>query len=101
MKLFNEFEVIIPDAAFEYVTDNSIIELLSCFNVQFEVKGFTDCQTEYLVTAPSFAVASAVRSLFFGLKTLVIASSSVTDKIRITSDWLIGSIREVESDEIG
>lgn len=100
MKRFNEFEVIIPVVAFDYFSENSIVYLLSCFNVKFESKGFTDCQIEYLVTAPSFAVASAVRSLFFGLKTLVVASSSVTDKIRITSNWLVGSIREVESDEI-
>ncbi len=98
MKRFNEFEVIIPFVAFDYFSENSIIDLLSCFNVKFESKGITDCQNEFLVTAPSIAVASAVRSLFFGLKTLVIASSSVTDKICITSNWLIGSIREVEYD---
>lgn len=100
MKRFNEFEVIIPVVAFDYFLESSIFYLLNCFNVKFESKGLTDCQIEYLVTAPSIAVASAVRSLFFGLKTLVIASSSVTDKILITSNWLIGSIREVESDEI-
>lgn len=100
MKRFNEFEVIIPVVAFDYFLESSIFYLLNCFNVKFESKGLTDGQIEYLVTAPSIAVASAVRSLFFGLKTLVIASSSVTDKILITSNWLIGSIREVESDEI-
>lgn len=98
MKRFNEFEVIIPVVAFDYFSENSIIDLLSSFNVTFDSKGLTDCQIEYLVTAPSFAVSTAVRSLFFALKTLVISSSSVTDKIRITSNWLIGSIREVEYD---
>ena len=100
MKRFNEFEVIIPAVAFDYFSENSITFLLSCFNVKFESKDITDCQIEYLVTAPSISVASAVRNLFFGLKSLVVASSSLTDKLRISSNWLIGAIRVVESDEI-
>lgn len=100
MKRFNEFEVIIPDAVFEHVTDNSISDLLSCFNVTFECKGFTDCETEYLVTAPSRDVANSVRELLASLQRVVLASSfSPMDKMRCEG-WLFGIIREVESDEI-
>lgn len=98
MKRFNEFEVIIPNAVFEHVTDNSIIELLSCFNVKFEVKGFTDCETEYLVTAPSRDVANSVRDLLATLERAVIASAfSSMDAMRCRG-WLFGIVREVESD---
>lgn len=99
MKRFNyEFEVIVPDAVIKHVSVPSISDLLSYFNVKFEVKGFTDCETEFLVTAPSRDVANSVRELLASLKRVVLASSfSSMDKMRCEV-WLFGIIREVESD---
>ena len=71
MKRFNEFEVIIPAVAFDYFSENSITFLLSCFNVKFECKGLTDCQIEFLVTAPSISVASAVRQTLIWLEKIL------------------------------
>ena len=100
MKRFYEFEVIIPNAVFDHVAGNSIIDLLSYFNVKFECKGFTDCETEYLVTAHSRGVADYVRELLAALQRVVLASSfSFMDKMRCKR-WIYGEIREVKSDEI-
>lgn len=99
MKRFNyEFEVIIPHAVIKHVSVVSLAYLLSCFNVKFETKGFTDCETEFLVTAPSRDVAHYVREWFPALQRVVLASSySAMDKMRCEG-WLYGEIREVESD---
>lgn len=99
MKRFNyEFEVIVPDAVIKHVSVPSISDLLSYFNVKFEVKGFTDCEIEFLVTAPSRDVANSVRELLFSLQCAVLASSySAMDKLRCQG-WLYGEIREVEYD---
>lgn len=98
MKRFNEFEVIIPEAVFEHVSENSIIVLLSNFNVKFERKGSTDCEIEYLVTAPSCDVANSVRELLASLQRVVLAFPlSPMDKMRCKG-WLFGIIREVECD---
>lgn len=99
MKRFNyEFEVIFPDAVIDHVSVKSIEDLLSYFNVKFEVKGFTDCETEFLITAPSRDVAYFVRQWFPALQRVVLASSySAMDKMRCQG-WLYGEIREVESD---
>ena len=102
MKRFFEFEVIIPDVVFDHVTENSLIELLSCFNVKFERKGFTDFQTEYFVSASSRDVANSVRDLLSSLQRVFRASSftcSCLDK-SCCPGWLFGIIREVVSDEI-
>ena len=99
MKRFNyEFEVIVPDAVIKHVSVPSISDLLSYFNVKFEVKGFTDSETEFLVTAPSRDVANSVRELLASLQRVVLASSfSSMDRMRCEG-WLFGQIREVESD---
>lgn len=99
MKRFNyEFEVIIPDAVIKHVSIPSIADLLSYFNVKFEIKGFTDCQTEFLVTSPSRDVANSARDLLATLERVVLASSSSPmDKMRCQG-WLFGIVREVESD---
>ena len=92
---YYEFEVVIPDAVFEHVTDNSIIDLLSSFNVKFECKGFHESAVEYLVTAPSFEVARAVRNLLFNLARVVLLSAySFTDKQHVKG-WIYGSIRQI------
>jgi hypothetical protein len=98
MKLFYEFEVIIPNAVFDHVSVDLIVDLLSYFNVKFECKGYTDCKTEFLVTAHSRDVAYCVREWFPALQSVVVASSySAMDKMRCRG-WLYGEIREVESD---
>lgn len=98
MKRVFEFEVIIPNAVFDHVADNSIIDLLSYFNVNFECKGFTDSETEYLVTAHSRVVADYVREWLAALQRVVLASSfSCMDKMRCKG-WIYGEIREVVSD---
>lgn len=99
MKRFNyEFELIVPDAVIKHVSVPSISDFLSYFNVMFEVKGFTDCEIEFLVTAPSRDVANSVRELLASLQRVVLASSfSSMDKI-LCQGWLFGIIREVESD---
>lgn len=98
MKRFNEFEVIIPISVFQHVLVDSIVDLLSHFDVNFECKGFTDCEAEFLVTAPSRDVANSVRELLASLQHVVVASSSsAIDKLRCRG-WIYGVIREVESD---
>lgn len=98
MKRFNEFEVIIPAAVFGHVSHDSIVDILRWFDVKFECKGCTDCEYEFLVTAPSRDVANSVREWFPALQRVVLASSfSAMDKMRCQG-WLYGEIREVESD---
>lgn len=80
MKRVYEFEVIIPDTVFDYVADNSIIDLLSYFNVNFDCKGFNESSTEYLVTASSYELARAVCNLLFKISCVVFLSASSCDK---------------------
>lgn len=98
MKRVYEFEVIIPQSVFVYVSLDSITDFLSYSNVKFESKGFTDSKIEFLVTASSRQIASEVLNLFYAIKRFVLASAySITD-LHICESWIFGAIREVEYD---
>lgn len=96
MKHF-EFEVVVPTDVFRHVTSVAIDDLLSWFDVHFECKGYFENKIEYLVTAPTFEVARAVRCMLLDLRRVVLVSAyDFVDKQRVKS-WCFGEIREINS----
>lgn len=88
-----EFEVIIPYAVFDNLSVLSIINLLSCFNVQFILKGYDRDSFEFHVVCPSLSVAKSVLSLLTSLKKVILASVCSPSDKSLCANWIFGEIR--------
>ena len=98
MKRIYEFEVIIPRSAFRHAVPVAVDDLLNYFCVHFDLKGASDDNVEYLVTAPSYDLARAVREMLFNLSRVVVLSGNSSFDKQRSKSWLFGIIREVESE---
>ena len=96
MKACFESEVIIPVAVFGHISADTIQDLLSSFNVKFELKGESDSCFEFLLSTSVRWCLECVIDLLHSLRRLVLASAfSVFDGERCES-WLYGQIRVVD-----
>ena len=99
MKTRFESEVIIPVAVFGHISTDIIRDLLASCIVRFELKGETDAEFEFLLSASVRWRLECAIDLLHSLHRLVLASSfSSMDELRCES-WLYGQIRVVDDEK--